>query len=169
MEHILSDIRETGYGLTMGVQSRLESRAHSIFRASHVGNTYVNRSMTGAVVGVHPFGGGGGGRSFWNRPQSRRTPLPVAIYAAQADPHIEETTTSDTSLIAKEKAQHKQTLKTSPRLYRSSYSNRPTAQHRSQHRDTLRPPRLQHLSRTASPVLKNSRTSPGGRDPPQVT
>lgn len=59
IDRILSDIRETGYGLTMGIQSRLESRSQTIFSNSAVGNTYVNRSMTGAVVGVHPFGGEG--------------------------------------------------------------------------------------------------------------
>ena len=49
----------TGYGLTLGVHSRLESVAQHVFRSLPVGNTYVNRNMIGAVVGVQPFGGQG--------------------------------------------------------------------------------------------------------------
>ena len=49
----------TGYGLTLGVHSRLESVAEHLFRTLPVGNTYVNRNMIGAVVGVQPFGGQG--------------------------------------------------------------------------------------------------------------
>ena len=46
-------------GLTLGVHSRLESVAQHVFRSLPVGNTYVNRNMIGAVVGVQPFGGQG--------------------------------------------------------------------------------------------------------------
>ena len=56
---MLAAIRGTGYGLTLGVQSRLESVARHVFEALPVGNTYVNRNMIGAVVGVQPFGGQG--------------------------------------------------------------------------------------------------------------
>jgi len=56
---VLTAIRSTGYGLTLGVQSRLESVARHVFEALPVGNTYVNRNMIGAVVGVQPFGGQG--------------------------------------------------------------------------------------------------------------
>ena len=56
---VLEAIRRTGYGLTLGVHSRLESVAQHVFRALPVGNTYVNRNMIGAVVGVQPFGGQG--------------------------------------------------------------------------------------------------------------
>ena len=48
-----------GYGLTLGIQTRIDSRAKAIAAAAHIGNVYVNRSMTGAVVGVQPFGGEG--------------------------------------------------------------------------------------------------------------
>jgi RHH-type proline utilization regulon transcriptional repressor/proline dehydrogenase/delta 1-pyrroline-5-carboxylate dehydrogenase len=47
------------YGLTLGVHSRLEAFAEAVQRAVPAGNVYVNRSMTGAVVGVQPFGGEG--------------------------------------------------------------------------------------------------------------
>jgi RHH-type proline utilization regulon transcriptional repressor/proline dehydrogenase/delta 1-pyrroline-5-carboxylate dehydrogenase len=56
---VLDAIRGTGYGLTLGVHSRLESVAEHVFRSLPVGNTYVNRNMIGAVVGVQPFGGQG--------------------------------------------------------------------------------------------------------------
>jgi RHH-type proline utilization regulon transcriptional repressor/proline dehydrogenase/delta 1-pyrroline-5-carboxylate dehydrogenase len=56
---VLEAIRRTGFGLTLGVHSRLESVAQHVFRSLPVGNTYVNRNMIGAVVGVQPFGGQG--------------------------------------------------------------------------------------------------------------
>ena len=48
-----------GYGLTLGVHSRIESFARQVRAAVPAGNAYVNRSMVGAVVGVQPFGGEG--------------------------------------------------------------------------------------------------------------
>ena len=48
-----------GYGLTLGIQTRIDSRALSLARAAHVGNVYINRNQIGAVVGVQPFGGEG--------------------------------------------------------------------------------------------------------------
>ena len=56
---ILREVRDTGYGLTMGIHTRIDANARRIQAASAVGNTYVNRSMIGAVVGVQPFGGEG--------------------------------------------------------------------------------------------------------------
>ncbi len=53
------DLKAKGYGLTLGVHSRLASFAEDVRRAVPAGNTYVNRTMTGAVVGVQPFGGEG--------------------------------------------------------------------------------------------------------------
>lgn len=55
----LSQLRATGFGLTLGVHTRIEATARSIFDASSAGNVYVNRNMIGAVVGVQPFGGYG--------------------------------------------------------------------------------------------------------------
>jgi RHH-type transcriptional regulator, proline utilization regulon repressor / proline dehydrogenase / delta 1-pyrroline-5-carboxylate dehydrogenase len=59
LPQVIEAIRRTGFGLTLGVHSRLESVAQHLFRALPVGNTYVNRNMIGAVVGVQPFGGQG--------------------------------------------------------------------------------------------------------------
>jgi RHH-type transcriptional regulator, proline utilization regulon repressor / proline dehydrogenase / delta 1-pyrroline-5-carboxylate dehydrogenase len=57
LDQIIDDINGTGYGLTLGIHTRIEETAFRIHRLAHVGNTYVNRNMTGAVVGVQPFGG----------------------------------------------------------------------------------------------------------------
>ena len=78
---VLEAIRATGFGLTLGVHSRLESMAEHAFRALPVGNTYVNRNMIGAVVGVQPFGGQGlsgtgpkaGGPNYLQRFATERT------------------------------------------------------------------------------------------------
>jgi RHH-type transcriptional regulator, proline utilization regulon repressor / proline dehydrogenase / delta 1-pyrroline-5-carboxylate dehydrogenase len=56
---VLAAIRATHYGLTLGVQTRLESFWRQVFEGTCIGNTYVNRNMIGAVVGVQPFGGAG--------------------------------------------------------------------------------------------------------------
>lgn len=59
MDAVLKQIGDTGYGLTFGVHSRLEGRWKELFEKTNIGNTYINRNMTGAVVGVQPFGGEG--------------------------------------------------------------------------------------------------------------
>jgi RHH-type proline utilization regulon transcriptional repressor/proline dehydrogenase/delta 1-pyrroline-5-carboxylate dehydrogenase len=59
LEKVLQWIRETGYGLTLGIHSRIQSFVDAVVREARVGNIYVNRSMIGAVVGVQPFGGEG--------------------------------------------------------------------------------------------------------------
>ncbi len=52
-------INATGYGLTLGVYSRIDETVGYIASHAHVGNIYVNRNIVGAVVGVQPFGGEG--------------------------------------------------------------------------------------------------------------
>jgi len=56
---LVARINRLGYGLTLGVQTRIDSRALQIAAQARVGNVYVNRNMVGAVVGVQPFGGEG--------------------------------------------------------------------------------------------------------------
>ena len=56
---VVQQINALGYGLTLGVQTRIDSRAQRIADAARIGNVYVNRNMIGAVVGVQPFGGEG--------------------------------------------------------------------------------------------------------------
>jgi RHH-type proline utilization regulon transcriptional repressor/proline dehydrogenase/delta 1-pyrroline-5-carboxylate dehydrogenase len=55
----IAQVNATGYGLTLGVQSRIDETIAQVIAAAHVGNVYVNRNMVGAVVGVQPFGGEG--------------------------------------------------------------------------------------------------------------
>ncbi len=56
---LVDEINALGYGLTLGVHTRIDERAQRIAARARVGNVYVNRNMIGAVVGVQPFGGEG--------------------------------------------------------------------------------------------------------------
>jgi RHH-type transcriptional regulator, proline utilization regulon repressor / proline dehydrogenase / delta 1-pyrroline-5-carboxylate dehydrogenase len=56
---VIEQINALGYGLTIGIQTRIDSRAQALAHAGHIGNVYINRSTIGAVVGVQPFGGEG--------------------------------------------------------------------------------------------------------------
>ncbi len=59
LDAVLDAIEATGYGLTLGIHTRIDAAAEHIARRLSVGNVYVNRNMIGAVVGVQPFGGSG--------------------------------------------------------------------------------------------------------------
>ena len=56
---VVRQINALGYGLTFGVQTRIDGRAERLAQQARTGNVYVNRNMIGAVVGVQPFGGEG--------------------------------------------------------------------------------------------------------------
>ncbi|MCW5664927.1 MAG: L-glutamate gamma-semialdehyde dehydrogenase [Piscinibacter sp.] len=58
-EAVIAQVNALGYGLTLGLQTRIDGRALRLAQAARVGNVYVNRNMIGAVVGVQPFGGEG--------------------------------------------------------------------------------------------------------------
>ncbi|HEY8707084.1 MAG TPA: L-glutamate gamma-semialdehyde dehydrogenase, partial [Burkholderiaceae bacterium] len=59
VDGVIAQINALGYGLTLGIQTRIDSRALRLAAAARIGNVYVNRNMIGAVVGVQPFGGEG--------------------------------------------------------------------------------------------------------------
>ena len=59
IDDVLEQINSTGYGLTFGVHSRIDSFIDYVSARVHAGNIYVNRNMVGAIVGVQPFGGEG--------------------------------------------------------------------------------------------------------------
>jgi RHH-type proline utilization regulon transcriptional repressor/proline dehydrogenase/delta 1-pyrroline-5-carboxylate dehydrogenase len=59
LEAMVDAINRMGYGLTLGIHTRIDSAAQAIADRVQVGNVYVNRNMIGAVVGVQPFGGSG--------------------------------------------------------------------------------------------------------------
>jgi RHH-type proline utilization regulon transcriptional repressor/proline dehydrogenase/delta 1-pyrroline-5-carboxylate dehydrogenase len=59
LDEVIDAINATGYGLTLGIATRIGSTAERVRARARVGNVYVNRSMIGAVVGAQPFGGEG--------------------------------------------------------------------------------------------------------------
>ncbi len=59
IEKVIDNINGTGFGLTMGIHTRIEHRAFDLAKLSRAGNVYINRNMIGAIVGVQPFGGRG--------------------------------------------------------------------------------------------------------------
>ncbi|MBL8400508.1 bifunctional proline dehydrogenase/L-glutamate gamma-semialdehyde dehydrogenase PutA, partial [Accumulibacter sp.] len=81
LDQVCAAIANTGYGLTLGIHSRIDETIKRITDRLHVGNTYVNRNIIGAVVGVQPFGGEGlsgtgpkaGGPHYLYRFASERT------------------------------------------------------------------------------------------------
>jgi RHH-type proline utilization regulon transcriptional repressor/proline dehydrogenase/delta 1-pyrroline-5-carboxylate dehydrogenase len=81
LDRVLEQVNATGYGLTLGIHSRIDETVRYIHERVSVGNTYVNRSMIGAVVGVQPFGGEGlsgtgpkaGGPRYLHRFATERT------------------------------------------------------------------------------------------------
>jgi len=81
LDAVLEAVNATGYGLTLGIHSRIDSTVAYIHERLRVGNAYVNRNMIGAVVGVQPFGGEGlsgtgpkaGGPRYLHRFATERT------------------------------------------------------------------------------------------------
>ncbi|MEO1242154.1 MAG: bifunctional proline dehydrogenase/L-glutamate gamma-semialdehyde dehydrogenase PutA [Pseudomonadota bacterium] len=59
LESLIDRINALGFGLTMGIHTRIDETMHEISRRARIGNVYVNRNQIGAVVGVQPFGGEG--------------------------------------------------------------------------------------------------------------
>ncbi|MEA2792622.1 MAG: RHH-type transcriptional regulator, proline utilization regulon repressor / proline dehydrogenase [Bradyrhizobium sp.] len=59
LDRVLRAIERSGYGLTLGIHSRIDDTVEAVIDRLSVGNVYVNRNMIGAVVGVQPFGGHG--------------------------------------------------------------------------------------------------------------
>ncbi|MHB8447927.1 MAG: bifunctional proline dehydrogenase/L-glutamate gamma-semialdehyde dehydrogenase PutA [Rudaea sp.] len=59
LDKVIDAINATGFGLTLGIHSRIDSTIAHISQRAKVGNCYVNRNQIGAVVGVQPFGGEG--------------------------------------------------------------------------------------------------------------
>ena len=89
---VVDAVNATGYGLTLGVHSRIDETIDFITSRAHVGNIYVNRNIVGAVVGVQPFGGEGqsgtgpkaGGPLYLKRLQQQAQPLLTRARRADA-------------------------------------------------------------------------------------
>jgi RHH-type proline utilization regulon transcriptional repressor/proline dehydrogenase/delta 1-pyrroline-5-carboxylate dehydrogenase len=95
LDAVIDAINGTGYGLTLGVHSRIDAMARHVAARARVGNIYVNRNMVGAVVGVQPFGGEGlsgtgpkaGGPRYLHRFATERT-LAVNMVASGGNPEL---------------------------------------------------------------------------------
>lgn len=96
-DDVLSQINSLGFGLTLGLHTRIDRRAEHVAKTARVGNIYVNRNQIGAVVGVQPFGGEGlsgtgpkaGGPHYLKRLSKSvdvdiEIPNPIAIYQQDA-------------------------------------------------------------------------------------
>ncbi|MEB3752974.1 trifunctional transcriptional regulator/proline dehydrogenase/L-glutamate gamma-semialdehyde dehydrogenase [Acinetobacter sp. MD2(2019)] len=59
LDALMQQINAKGYGLTMGLHTRIDETIQTVVDSAHVGNLYINRNIVGAVVGVQPFGGEG--------------------------------------------------------------------------------------------------------------
>ena len=90
-EALVDQVNALGYGLTFGLQTRIDSRAQRLAERARIGNVYVNRNIIGAVVGVQPFGGeglsgtgpkAGGPHYLWRFVQPAPRPLPADAGAA---------------------------------------------------------------------------------------
>lgn len=90
---LLDDINATGFGLTLGVHTRIDETVNFVAQNAHVGNIYVNRNIVGAVVGVQPFGGEGksgtgpkaGGPLYVRRLQDGATVTPATLGIKHCD------------------------------------------------------------------------------------
>jgi RHH-type proline utilization regulon transcriptional repressor/proline dehydrogenase/delta 1-pyrroline-5-carboxylate dehydrogenase len=96
LDKVVDTINATGYGLTLGVHSRIDETIDFITTRAHVGNIYVNRNIVGAVVGVQPFGGEGksgtgpkaGGPLYLKRLQ-QDAPPPSLNHARRGNPALD--------------------------------------------------------------------------------
>ena len=59
LKSLCERINQLGFGLTLGIHSRIDSVINTVTKTCKVGNIYINRNIVGAVVGVQPFGGQG--------------------------------------------------------------------------------------------------------------
>lgn len=97
IEKVIEKVNSTGFGLTMGIHTRIEHRAMELTKLSRAGNIYINRNMIGATVGVQPFGGRGlsgtgpkaGGPNYLTRLVKEKT-TPNAEQISSSSPQQDE-------------------------------------------------------------------------------
>ena len=108
LEALIKQINASGYGLTLGVHTRIDETIAQVTGSAHVGNLYVNRNMVGAVVGVQPFGGEGlsgtgpkaGGPLYLYRLLANRPENALSITLARQDAEYPVDAQLKTALIA---------------------------------------------------------------------
>jgi RHH-type proline utilization regulon transcriptional repressor/proline dehydrogenase/delta 1-pyrroline-5-carboxylate dehydrogenase len=99
IENTMAEINATGFGLTMGIHTRIDTRALDLIKLSRAGNIYVNRNIIGAIVGSQPFGGRGlsgtgpkaGGPHYLNR---------LMVEKATPRQSIDQSNDPDTALVS---------------------------------------------------------------------
>ena len=105
LPQLIEDINASGYGLTLGVHSRIDETIDFVAQRAHVGNIYVNRNIVGAVVGVQPFGGEGksgtgpkaGGPLYLKRLQRHAQ---VTLFPQQTKMQVAQTQTNQAEPLA---------------------------------------------------------------------
>lgn len=96
VQGVINDVNNTGFGLTMGIHTRIDHKAKYLASRSRAGNVYINRNMIGAIVGVQPFGGRGlsgtgpkaGGPQYLTRLVCEKGVLPTPRYDDDFIAHI---------------------------------------------------------------------------------
>ncbi|WP_338847223.1 trifunctional transcriptional regulator/proline dehydrogenase/L-glutamate gamma-semialdehyde dehydrogenase [Massilia sp. W12] len=83
LPQVIDSINRTGYGLTLGIHSRIDETINFICQRAHVGNIYINRNIVGAVVGVQPFGGEGKSGT------GPKAGGPLYLKRLQRNPHVQ--------------------------------------------------------------------------------
>ncbi|MET1255664.1 bifunctional proline dehydrogenase/L-glutamate gamma-semialdehyde dehydrogenase PutA [Aliikangiella maris] len=117
LDNVIAQVNSTGFGLTMGIHSRIESRADYLAKASRAGNIYINRNMIGAVVGAQPFGGRGlsgtgpkaGGPAYLTRLVKEKVPT------ENAQATLQKSDVVDFTLSAAEQVQVEEIMQQSAR------------------------------------------------------
>jgi RHH-type proline utilization regulon transcriptional repressor/proline dehydrogenase/delta 1-pyrroline-5-carboxylate dehydrogenase len=102
LPQLIDQINATGYGLTLGIHSRIDETIDFIAHRARVGNLYVNRTIVGAVVGVQPFGGEGksgtgpkaGGPLYLPRLQRNPSVNAVVAQTQRSDAQVPDTALS---------------------------------------------------------------------------
>jgi len=100
LDAVIDAINATGYGLTFGLQTRIDDRVQHVSDRIHAGNVYVNRNQIGAIVGSQPFGGEGlsgtgpkaGGPNYMSRFRQVKNVLVSGSFSEDQDPHALQTT-----------------------------------------------------------------------------
>lgn len=108
LAELIDQINASGYGLTLGVHTRIDETIAQVTGSAHVGNLYVNRNMVGAVVGVQPFGGEGlsgtgpkaGGPLYLYRLLAHRPPNALNTTLARQDARYPVDAQLKTTLLA---------------------------------------------------------------------
>lgn len=134
LDALVAEINALGYGLTLGIHSRIDETIGRITQQAHVGNQYVNRNMVGAVVGVQPFGGEGlsgtgpkaGGPLYLARLLSLRPDISQLLSIAETPAHTESEAIAE--LIAWAREEQRPALRKAAEHY-LTYRQASTAAH----------------------------------------